>query len=124
VYFSTISALQPHVESGGLRAIAYTSQPPGKPPVVTFEQFGMKDFEKIELVTMLLAPRDTPAAIVDKLAEGMRRGLELPDAKAAIESQNQSIYFIGPQQLAERLKSDRAKFAEIVEKANIKLTDG
>jgi tripartite-type tricarboxylate transporter receptor subunit TctC len=124
VFFSTVSALQAHVDSGGLRAIAYTSQPPGKPPVPTFDQFGLKDFEKIELVTMLLAPRETPAAIVNKLADSVRRLLEMPDAKTAIENQNQTAYFMGPQQLAERLKSDRAKFAEIALKANIKLTDG
>ena len=123
MFFSTISALQGHVDAGALRAIAYTSQPPGRPPVPTFDQFGMKDFDKIELITMLLAPRDTPAAIVDTLAGAVHASLDTPDVAAAIESQNQSAYYLGPQQLAERLQADRAKFAEIVEKANIKLTD-
>lgn len=123
MFFSTVSALQSHVDAGALRAIAYTSQPPGRPPVPTFEQFGLKDFDKIELVTMLLGPRATPPAIVTQVANNVHKALEMPDVGSAIAAQNQSIYYMGPQQLAERLKSDRAKFAEIVEKANIKLTD-
>nr|WP_231402498.1 tripartite tricarboxylate transporter substrate binding protein [Caenimonas aquaedulcis] len=123
MYLSTISSLQGHIDSGALRAIAYTSQPPGKPPVATFEQFGLKDFEKIELVTMLLAPRDTPAAIVNRIADAVQKSLDMPDVRKAIETQNQAPFFMPPAALAERLKSDRAKFAEIVEKANIKLTD-
>jgi len=123
MYLSTISSLQQHIDSGALRAIVYTSQPPGKPPVATFEQFGLKDFEKIELVTMMLAPRDTPAAVVHKLAEGIRKVLEMTEVRTAFENQNQTPFFMAPQALAERLKNDRAKFTEIVEKASIKLTD-
>jgi len=124
MYLSTISSLQQHCDGGALRALAYTSQPPGKPPVPTFEQFGLKDFEKIELVTMVLAPRDLPPPILGRLAEAVRRALEMPDAKGAIESQNQVAFFTAPQPLADRLRADRAKFAEIVEKAQIKLTEG
>jgi tripartite-type tricarboxylate transporter receptor subunit TctC len=124
MYLSTISSLQAHVDAGTLRAIAYTSQPPGKPPVPTFDQFGLKDFDKIELVTMLLAPRDTPAAIIDTLADAIQKSLAMPDLRAAIEKQHQAPFFMPPKALAERLKNDRAKFAEIVEKAHIKLTDG
>lgn len=124
MYFSTTASLLPQVEAGALRALAYTSQPPGKPPVPTFEQYGLKDFEKIELVTMMLAPKDTPSAIVQQLADTVRKALEQAEMKAALAAQNQAPFFLGPQQLAERLKSDRAKFAEIVDKGHIKLTDG
>jgi tripartite-type tricarboxylate transporter receptor subunit TctC len=124
MYLSTTSSLQQHVDKGSLRAIAYTSQPLGRPPVPTFEQAGLKDFEKIELVTMVLAPKDTPAAIVTKLADAIQKALEMPDLKAAIEAQNQVAFYMSPAQLVERLKSDRAKFNEIVEKGQIKLTDG
>jgi tripartite-type tricarboxylate transporter receptor subunit TctC len=120
---TTIAALQPQVDAGQLRALAVTGSQPGKGGVPTFESMGYKEFNPIELVTMILAPKELPLAVTNKLADGMSKTLEMPDVRKAIETQNQQPFFIGPKELAERLRNDRAKFADIVEKGHIKLTD-
>jgi tripartite-type tricarboxylate transporter receptor subunit TctC len=118
---SVIPTLQPQVEAGNLRALAYTSQQPGMAPVPTFAQYGMPDFEAIESLNVLLAPAATPEPVIARVASAMQRVLAMPDVKTAIENQKQFAFYRSPAELGERMRSDRAKYAEVIEKAQIQL---
>lgn len=114
------SLLQPHIDAGKLRLMAFSFQPAGKPPVPTFAQYGLKDFDKFDLVNMILAPPGTPAPVVAKLAAAIARVLEMPDTKSAIASVDQTAYYLSPSALHDKLVADSALFAEIIRKADIK----
>ncbi|MBG9386392.1 Bug family tripartite tricarboxylate transporter substrate binding protein [Caenimonas aquaedulcis] len=118
---TNVPLLQPQVDAGTLRALAYTSPQPGS-AVQTFTQYGLPDFEGIESLNVLLAPAGTPAPIIAKVAAAVEKALASPEVKAGIENQKQSPYFLAPAVLGEKMKSDRAKFIEVIEKGHITLT--
>jgi len=114
--------LQPQVDAGALRALAYTSVRPGGPQVPTFAQYGLPEFESIESINILLAPANTPEPIIARVSAAVQKVLAMPDVMAAIENQMQSADYQTPQQLGQRMHADRARFAEIIEKGHIDLT--
>jgi tripartite-type tricarboxylate transporter receptor subunit TctC len=117
---TTQSLMQPQVEAGKLRIMAYTYQPTDKPAVPTFAQAGLQGFETFGLLNIVLAPPDTPASIVAKLSSALQRVLEMPETRASIAAVNQSAFYMPPAALRERLVGDSVKFAEIIQKADIK----
>jgi tripartite-type tricarboxylate transporter receptor subunit TctC len=119
---TNVPGLQPHVDAGKLRALAYTSQQPGGPPVPTFAQYGLGEFEAIESLNILLAPAGTPEPIIAKLNAALKKVLAMPDVVRGIENQKQSPVYSTPEQLGARMRADKAKYTEIIEKAHVKLT--
>jgi tripartite-type tricarboxylate transporter receptor subunit TctC len=119
---TNVPTLQPHVDTGALRALAYTTARPGAPQVPTFAQHGLSELESIEPYLVLLAPARTPEPIVAKLTAAMQRVLAMPDVIKAIEGQLQAPYYLTPQQLGQRLQGDHARVKEVIEKAQIVLT--
>jgi tripartite-type tricarboxylate transporter receptor subunit TctC len=117
---TTQSLMQPQVDAGKLRIMAYTYQPTDKPAVPTFAQAGLQGFETFGLLNIVLAPPDTPAPIVAKLSGALQRVLEMPETKASIAAVNQSAFYMPPAALRERLVGDSVKFADIIQKADIK----
>lgn len=119
---TNVPTLQPHVDAGALRALAYTTARPGGPPVPTFAQYGLAELESIEPYLALLAPARTPEPVIAKLTAAMQKVLAMPDVIKAIENQLQSPYYLTPQQLGERLQGDHARVKEVIEKGRIVLT--
>ncbi len=117
---TTQSLMQPQVDAGKLRMLAYTYQPTDKPAVPTFAQAGVQGFETFGLLNMVLAPPGTPAPVIARLSGAIERALEMPDTSAAIAAVNQSAYYLSPAALRERLTSDSVRFADIIKKADIK----
>ncbi|MES2999213.1 MAG: tripartite tricarboxylate transporter substrate binding protein [Pseudomonadota bacterium] len=122
VMITNVPGAQPHVDAGKLRALAYTSQLPHHAPVPTFAQYGMPDFAAIESLNVLLAPAGTPAPIIEKISVALKKVLAMPDVIAGIDAQKQEAWWSTPAQLGARLVSDKAKYTEVIEKANVKLT--
>jgi tripartite-type tricarboxylate transporter receptor subunit TctC len=114
------SLVQAQIDAGKLRLLAFTYQPAGKPPVPTFAQYGLKDFDKFGLMNIILAPAATPAPVVAKLTAAIERVLEMPDTKGAIAAVNQTAHYLPPPALRNKLTGDSALFAEIIRKADIK----
>jgi tripartite-type tricarboxylate transporter receptor subunit TctC len=122
VMVTNVPTLQPHVDSGALRALAYTTARPGGPQVPLFAQYGLSELESIEPYLVLLAPARTPEPVIAKVTAAMQKVLAMPDVVKAIETQLQSPYYLPPQQLGERLQRDSARVREVIEKGNIVLT--
>ena len=119
---TNVPTLQPHVDAGALRALAYTTARPGGPQVPTFSQYGLSELESIEPYLVLLAPARTPEPVIAKLTAAMQKLLAMPDVVKAIDTQLQSPYYLNPQQLGQRLQEDNARVKEVIEKAHIVLT--
>jgi len=117
---SNVPTLQPHVDAGKLRALAYTAPPTGS-NVPTFSQYGLAELESLEPYLVLLAPKGTPEPVIGKLSGAMRQVLAMPEVIESIEKLLQSPYYLTPAQLDKRLRSDYASVKEVTEKANIVL---
>jgi tripartite-type tricarboxylate transporter receptor subunit TctC len=119
--FSVPTSVAGHIKSGKLRALAYTgSKPLPGLNVPTFAQAGLPNFDMNSWNGIFVAA-GTPRPIVDKLAAEISKILAMPDVKEKFAAQGQDPYFLGPDQFAAMLASDRTKYANIIKTANIRM---
>ncbi|HEV7264606.1 MAG TPA: tripartite tricarboxylate transporter substrate binding protein [Falsiroseomonas sp.] len=120
--FNGISAARPHVDAGRLRPLAVTGdrRAGALPDVPTFAEAGLA---RVAASTYwgVLAPAGTPQAAVTRIAEAFRAGI----TAAPVQERLRSLGFesIGgpPESYAENLRTETAKWAEVVRRANVKL---
>ncbi len=114
----------PHVRAGTIKALAIASgkRSPLLPNVPTAAEQGMPQFDCAPFYA-LFAPKGTPQAIVDKLAEALDKGLDeeavrkrLSDLGAEIPDKSRR----GPKALAALVKSEIARLTPILAAASTK----
>lgn len=122
VYFSTIPAALPHIESGKLRALAVTStsRVPELPQVATVDASGLPGFE-VTAWFGLFAPARTPTAVISRLHEASSRILATPELRQRLAQHGVMPGGGTPQDLREHLAADMAKWRRIVQVAGIRL---
>jgi tripartite-type tricarboxylate transporter receptor subunit TctC len=78
-YFDAISSSIPLYQAGNLKMLAVTgrNRSPGAPNVPTLIELGYKDF-MLENVYSIVAPKGTPAPVVEKLNGLIRRAMSEP----------------------------------------------
>ncbi len=123
VLFNGMVATLPHVKSGKLKLLAVSSDRRvpalGDAPTVA-EATGMRDF-KTGTYQGVLAPAGTPAPVVARLHAEFVRICALPDIKEKLDALGAEPMLNTPAQFAEWMKSESAKWAAVVKKANLKL---
>ena len=109
-----------HVQSGRLRAIAITGDKrmSALPSVPSFAESG---YPAVTLSTWqgLGAPAGTPKAIIDRIAAEVAKLVAAPETKKQLDAQGFVPYYNNPEQTAQLIKSDIARFAKIIREANI-----
>jgi tripartite-type tricarboxylate transporter receptor subunit TctC len=116
------SAAMPHIKSGRLKAIAVSGEArlPALPQVPTFTEAGLPGFD-VRGWYALVAPGGMPRDITDKLATEIAKILAMPDVSEKIVDMGLSPFVASPDQFAELMKTDMAKWRTVIESANIKL---
>jgi tripartite-type tricarboxylate transporter receptor subunit TctC len=122
MYFATPVSVMQHIENGRIKALAITgnNRSPVLPQVPTFAEAGMPAFE-VRNWQGLLAPAGTPRAIVDRLSRDIGDILRQPDVVASLRRQGLEPLVLGPQGFAALMRADMARFAKVIESANIKM---
>lgn len=112
----------PHIKSGRLKAIAITGETrlAALPEVPTFTEAGLPGFNMGPWYGVAV-PGGTPREIVDKLSAEVAKILRMPDVRDRLESQGMRPLISTPEQFGAHVKSEIARFAKIVEAANIKI---
>jgi len=115
-----LSAL-PHIQTGKLRPIAFSGPKrfAGLPDTPTFAEQGLPAYNA-SFWFGILAPAGTPKLIVDKLSAQIAKILQQPDVKETFTSQGIDPSYTTPDQFAALLKSDTARFAQLIKTAGIK----
>jgi tripartite-type tricarboxylate transporter receptor subunit TctC len=115
------SSAAPHVKTGRMRILAVTSQKPARlnPEWPTLAQQGVSEVEASNW-TLLLAPKATPKAVVDKLNAEIVKILQMPDVKERFAGGGVDTIPSTPAELDSRIKQAADQLGEIVRKANIK----
>ena len=115
-----LSTVGPHVKSGKLRAlfIGSAKRHPEFPDVPTLQESGFPGIIADEWWA-ILAPAGTPKPIVNRLNQEITRVFTQPDVQERLLKLG--VEFIGssPEQVTEFLKSESAKWGEVIRKANI-----
>ena len=121
VFADPISAL-PHINAGTLLALAVTSKErsPVAPSVPTVSESGYPGFDAIAWHG-ILAPANTPPAIVNKLNAEIVAALKHPATAALLEKQAMQTVGSSPQAFADFIKQDIAVWKEVAEQARVEL---
>jgi tripartite-type tricarboxylate transporter receptor subunit TctC len=121
VFADPISAL-PYMDAGTLLALAVTSKDrsPVAPAVPTISESGYPGFDAIGWHG-ILAPANTPAAIVKKLNTEIVEALKDPDTRALLEKQAMQTVGNSPQAFADFIKQDIAIWKDVADQAQVEV---
>jgi tripartite-type tricarboxylate transporter receptor subunit TctC len=121
VFADPISAFQ-HVNSGTLIALAVTSKDrsPVAPAVPTMSESGYPGFDAIGWHG-ILAPANTPPAIVARLHAEILEALKDPETRTLLESQAMQIVGSSPEAFAGFIREDIAIWKEVADRARIEV---
>jgi tripartite-type tricarboxylate transporter receptor subunit TctC len=110
------------LKAGKLRALAITTakRPPAFPDVPTFAEQGVADME-IELWTGIVAPKGTPADIVERLQDVVEDTVETPAVRTALEAISVDARSSSSKEFGELIARDIVRWKDVAAKANIKL---
>jgi tripartite-type tricarboxylate transporter receptor subunit TctC len=119
--FTAVAGAMQHVKAGRLVPIAVSSykRQPSLPDVPTFIEAGIADFEASSWVAVL-APKGTPRAVVDKLNRELNAVLSDPPIVEKLATLGIVATPGTPQQLADQIRTDLAKYEQVVKAAGIK----
>ncbi len=122
VFFPTIPSSLQYIKSGQLKALAVTTAKRSSvlPDVPTMREAGVENYATGSYYGVL-APAGTPKETVDKLQQAIVKVLNDPEMKAKITEFGLEVEGSTPEEFADFLKADVAKWQEVVTKANIKV---
>lgn len=121
--FDTVITSVPHLRAGRLRGIGVTAlrRASSLPEVPTLDELGLKGFELTQWQAVV-APAGTPKPVVDLLYREVARALKLPDVIERLATQGgNELVGNTPEEFAQVIKSDLAKYAKLVKSAGIQV---
>ena len=120
VYTAVAGAIS-HLKAGKLNAIAVSSRTrsPSLPDTPTFIEAGVPDFESSSWVG-ILAPAKTPRPIIDRLNRELNAVLATPEVIERLAVLGIVATPGTPEQFSEQMRSDLAKYGQVVKAAGIK----
>ncbi|HUP96707.1 MAG TPA: tripartite tricarboxylate transporter substrate binding protein [Usitatibacter sp.] len=122
VFFGNSQSVGGLVNGGRLRPLAVTSprRLASFPNVPTVAELGYPGFEAATW-SGLVAPAGTPKAIVDRLNAEANKALASAEMKQKLNEDGSTPYGGTPEEFAEFIKSENAKWGAAVRDANIKI---
>jgi tripartite-type tricarboxylate transporter receptor subunit TctC len=122
VFITTPPSVMQHVQSGKLKGLAVTgaNRHPGMPNVPTTAEAGLPSFQ-LESWVALYAPAGTPAPIISKLTDSVKKSLALPEVKERADTAGVELRYLNPQAMDALLKKELPYWNKAIKAANIKL---
>jgi tripartite-type tricarboxylate transporter receptor subunit TctC len=119
--FDTVITAVPLIRAGRLRAFGVTARNRAisLPDVPTLDSMGLKGFELTQWQA-IAAPAGTPRPVVDRLHREIVEALKKPDVMDRLATQGGSdIVGSTPEEFAQVIRNDLAKYAKLVKAAGI-----
>ena len=124
VGFMQLTDSRQHIEGGRLRALAVLgpSRAPAAPEVPTIIEAG---FPEVQGITFngLFAPKGTPPAVVEKLSAAIRAALNSKSVAEKLGELGSDARGSTPEEFSKFLEQESAKWTDVMQKANIKVTE-
>ena len=119
---SSLPSVQGHLKSGALRAIGVMgeSRVASLPDLPTMKEQGFADVV-IGGWFAAVGPKGLPAAQVQRLQTAIVAAFNTPEVKEAMARQENVIHPSSPEQATAFFRTEQARYARIVQKAEIKL---
>lgn len=122
VMYDNLPTSLPLVQDGRLRALAVSGarRVEALPNVPTFGELGLDDINWMAFFG-LVAPRDTPQAIVKRLNDALLRVLAMPDVRGRLAGQQAIVIGNSPEEFRAEIARDLARMRRAVAAAKIEL---
>lgn len=122
VMFDAWASSGPFVKDGKLRALAVTTTKPSAsvPDLPTVAASGLPGYSAMPWLG-LVAPANTPQAVVDKLYTNLAQILQQPDVKAQFVGLGLDIIGSDPKAFAAFIRQDVSTWAKVARDSNIRL---
>jgi tripartite-type tricarboxylate transporter receptor subunit TctC len=119
--FGSVLSTLGHVKNGRLRALGVTGakRSTGAPDLPTIAEAGVKGYQRTTWYG-LLAPTNTPAAIVNQLSGEMKKAVESPDVKNKILTDGAEPKGSTPKQFQDHLVAEMKLASAIIKRAGVK----
>jgi len=119
--FGTIAPALAHIRNGKLRAFATTGERRNVmlPEVPIMAQAGLPGYESA-LWTAMVMPAGAPTAIVERLNRATVAVLNMPETHEALDKQGVEIETGTPEALALRIRTDAAKWRDVIVGAGLR----
>lgn len=118
--FPVLSAAQPHVQAGKIRALGVTGRQRSAlmPDVPTIAEAGLPNYA-FETWFMVFAPAGTPGPVIEKLNAGLRTALANPAVKARMTKEGYDPMPSTPSEARTRLENELPQWAKLVKERGI-----
>ncbi|MGE6915212.1 Bug family tripartite tricarboxylate transporter substrate binding protein [Achromobacter kerstersii] len=122
IIMNGLLATLPHIKAGKLRPIAISKGERMQlvPDIPTISEQGVKGFES-GTWQGVMAPVTTSDPVAERLAMLMAEIVNQPDVKAQLNEQGAEIVTRNPAELTKFFNSERARWAKVVQSADIRL---
>jgi tripartite-type tricarboxylate transporter receptor subunit TctC len=121
--FTDVLTALPHIKAGKLRVLGVTaaSRSRSLPEVPTLMEQGVKDFD-VSVFFGIVAPSGTPQEVVTKLNAAFAQVMQQPDVKKTLAAQGlEPPPQTTPAQLALYMRSELAKWREVIQVSGAKV---
>jgi len=122
IIVASSSAVLPQVQAGAVRALAVSTAErwSGLPDVPTVAEAGLLGFD-VRTWAGILAPRGTPAPIVERVRAGLAAALSAPDVKTKIETVVAgNVRLRTPEEMKSMVASEVARWRKVISDASIR----
>ena len=122
IMFENLPSALPFINAGKLKVLAVTGKDrsPVLKAVPTLAESGFPGFDMVSWQA-LVAPAGTPRPIIDKLNAEVAKVLKTPEMKEKMAGLGADVVANSPEQFAQYLREETAKWSKIVKDAGIKL---
>ncbi|MFT4191450.1 MAG: tripartite tricarboxylate transporter substrate binding protein BugE [Comamonas sp.] len=120
--FDNLPSALPFIQSGKLRAIvvAAPKELAVLPGVPTFAEVGLAPVNRMAFYG-ILAPKGTPAAVVERLHAGVLEVLKDPAVRKRIEDTGSIVIGNSPAEFTQQIKDEFSTYQKVVKESNLKL---
>ena len=122
IMFENLPSALPFINANKLKVLAVTGK--DRSPVVksvpTLAESGFPGFDMVSWQA-LVAPAGTPRAVVDRLNAEVAKVLKTPEIREKMTGLGTDVVANSPEQFAQYLREETAKWSKIVKDAGIKL---
>lgn len=124
VNFDTVPTVLPHIKAGTLRPLAVTTPQriAALPDVPTVAETGVTGYD-VSTWYMVMGPAGLPQPIVKAWGDAVRAALQDPAIRQRLTDLSTEITVSTPEEAAQVLSADVAKWAGVVKAAGIKATE-
>jgi len=120
--FASVPSVVQHVRAGKLNALAVTSaqRSPAAPELPTVSEQGLPGYDVVSWFG-IVAPAGTPADIVKRLNEDVRRVLALPEFQDRLKDEGGRSLVMTPEEFTAFIRNETVRWAKVVRDVGAKL---